>query len=67
MVDHDLQLIVDDAVQVYGTVLTLEQPPAGIASGWTLEITDGRHAGSYTLRQLIERDNWVQRWAAMQQ
>lgn len=63
VIDHDLQLIIDDALQFYGTVATIPDPPAGIASGWTVTIATGPSAGTYTLRQLIERDNWVQRWA----
>ncbi|SEG14831.1 hypothetical protein [Marinobacterium lutimaris] len=64
VIDKDLSLILNGEMTVIGTVVTINNPPAGIDNEWQVIIASGRNAGTYVLRQLIERDNWVGRWAA---
>lgn len=60
-VERNLEVIIDGMVQIVSIGITINQPPAGLASGWQITI-DGTQ---YQLLERIEKDGFVSRWSAL--
>lgn len=57
-VEHNLEMIIDGMVQLINIVITINQPPAGVANGWQITV-DGVQ---YQLLERIEKDGFISRW-----
>lgn len=59
-VERNLEMIIDGMVQLINTVITINQPPAGVANGWQITV-DGVQ---YQLLERLEKDGFISRWSA---
>ena len=60
-VERNLEIIIDGMVQIVSIGITINQPPAGLRSGWKITI-DGTQ---YQLLERFEKDGFISRWSAM--
>ena len=59
-IDRNLEIVVDGMIQIIHTAITINQPPAGLRSGWKITI-DGTQ---YQLLERFEKDGFISRWSA---
>lgn len=59
-IERNLEIIIDGMVQIVSIGITINQPPAGLASGRLITI-DGTQ---YQLLERIEKDGFISRWSA---
>ncbi len=57
-IDHNLEFFLDGMGQIISTVITLNQPPAGVTNGWQVTV-DGVQ---YELLDRLEKDGFISRW-----
>lgn len=59
-VEHNLEFAFDGMLQIIPTVITISQPPGGVANGWQINV-DGVQ---YELLDRVEKDGFISRWVA---
>lgn len=57
-IDRNLDWVIDGMVQIISIVITINQPPAGVANGWQISV-DGVQ---YQLLERLEKDGFISRW-----